>query len=112
MVNWMLFAVFNVLAYICISAFGQLGGGSSTTAIGAALSTFKPLPFALLVLGNIFWSAGVYFGLRNTSNVIPIAITIGVLTSFIYSALLFGSAFTWVRGLGVVVVLFGIYLLR
>ena len=112
MLNWILFTVLSVLAYVCISAFGQFGGEGSTSVLGAALSTFKPLPLVLLILGNIFWSTGVYLGLRNTSDVIPIALSIGVLTSFIYSAVFLGSVVTGARILGVAVVLFGIYLLR
>ena len=112
MFNWVLFAILSILAYVCIAAFGQFGGGSATSALSAALSTFKPLPLLLLIVGNILWGVAVYFGLRNTSAAIPAAIALGVVTSFFYSTYAFGTAITLARLAGVAVILFGIYLLR
>jgi len=66
LLNWSLFAVTGVVAYVLLSLFGQLGGGSSNSAVGAFLAAFKPIPFVLLIIGNALWGVAVYFGLQNT----------------------------------------------
>jgi hypothetical protein len=112
MLNWALFAVTSVGAYVFISMFGEFGGEASSSAVGAALSTFKPLPLVFLLVGNVLWGVAVYFGERSTSEAIPAAIALGVVTSFVFSAIFLGSTVTWERSLGVAVILLGVYLLR
>lgn len=112
MFNWFAFAIVSIVAYALISAFGQLGGGSGTSALDAALATFKPLPFVLLLAGNILWGVAIYYGLRVTREAIPAAISFGVVTSFIYSTVALGAPVTLLRAVGVVVILSGIYLLQ
>ncbi len=107
-----LFAVFSVLAYVCISAFAHMTGGTSATLLQSALSALKPLPLLLLVIGNIFFSMAVFSGLGWTKFAVPAAIALGVITSFAYSALFLGGAVTVAKIAGIALILGGIYLLR
>ena len=110
--NWVLFGITGILAYVFLSMFGQLSGGTATSALGAALAAFKPIPFLFLVVGNVLWGVAVFFGLRNTSYAIPAAIAVGIMTSFVYSVVALDSSVTWTRLLGLAVVLLGIYLIK
>ena len=112
MLNWTLFGASAIVAYGFLSAFGQLGGGSGTSGFGAAMATFKPLPFVLLVLGNVAWSVAIYYGFQNTKFAIPAVIAVGVITSFLYSVLFLGSSATATKMFGVGVILLGVYLIR
>ncbi len=112
MLNWAMFAITGILAYVFLSMFGHLGGGSGTSALGAVLATFKPLPFVLLVLGNTLWGVSVFFGLQNTGYAIPASIALGIITSFLYSVIVFDAPVTLIRVLGLCIVLCGIYLLK
>lgn len=107
-----LFAIFSVLAYTCISFFAQITGGGSATLLQAALSAVRPLPILILIVGNIFFSMAVFSGFGWTKFAVPAAIALGVVTSFVYSAVFLGGAVSLVRMLGVVFILAGIYFLR
>ena len=112
MFDWLLFALTSVVAYVFITMFGVLGGGAGTSIVSAALDTFKPIPFILLLLGNVVWGVAIYLGLRQTTDAIPIAIVIGVVVSFLYDVMFMQTAVTWMHMLGLVLVLVGIYLLK
>ena len=112
LLNWLLFAVTGVVAYVLLSLFGQLGGGSSNSAVGAFLAAFKPIPFVLLIIGNALWGVAVYFGLQNTKNAIPAVIALGIITSFLYSLIVFENPVTWWRLLGLGLVILGIYFIQ
>lgn len=107
-----LFALFSVLAYVCISLFGQMTGSGASTLWGAALSALRPLPLLILVAGNVFFSMAVYSGLAWTRFAIPAALALGVITSFIYSALFLGGTVTLLKLAGVALILCGIFFLR
>jgi multidrug transporter EmrE-like cation transporter len=54
----------------------------------------------------------VFSGFGWTKFAVPAAIALGVITSFVYSAVFLGGAVSLVRILGIVLILAGIYLLR
>lgn len=112
MANWVAFVVFGVLAYLFISMFGHLGGGNSPSAMSAAMATFRPIPFLLLVAGNLLWGVAVFFGFRVTNHAIPVAIAVGLVVSTLYSIVVLESTATLLRVLGLIVVVLGIYLIR
>jgi multidrug transporter EmrE-like cation transporter len=112
LLNWLLFAVTGVVAYVLLSLFGQLGGGSSNSAVGAFLAAFKPIPFVLLIIGNALWGVAVYFGLQNTKYAIPAVIALGIITSFLYSLIVFENPVTWWRLLDLGLVILGIYFIQ
>jgi hypothetical protein len=110
--NWGLFAITGITAYVLLSMFGHLGGGSGSSALGAALAAFKPIPFLLLIVGNVLWGVAVFFGLQNTRYAITATVALGVITSFLYSVIALDNAVNWVRLIGVALVLSGIYFLK
>ena len=112
LLNWVLFAVFGILAYVCISLFGQLTGGSSTTMWQATLAAIKPFPFLVLMVGNIFFSVGLFVGFKNTPFAIPALIALGVIVSFFYSMFVLGGTVTSVKVAGLGLILLGIYFLK
>lgn len=107
-----LFALFSVLAYICISVFAQMTGGTSTSLMQAALLALRPIPILILILGNVFFAMAVFSGFGWTRFSVPAAIAVGVVTAFVYSALFLGGTVTVTKVLGILLILLGIYLLR
>ena len=112
MLNWFYFTVSAVLAYVSLSLFGKLSGGSATSALGSVFATFKPTAFFFLIVGNVLWAVAVFFGLRGTPYALPATIAIGIITSFFFSVVVLGTSITIYRLLGIVVILLGVYLLR
>lgn len=108
----LLFFCFSVLAYVGISAFGQLSGGAATSLLSAAGNALRPLPLLVLVAANVFFAMAVFSGLSWTRFAIPAALAVGVVTSFAYSAFFLGGAVTLVKVAGILLILVGIYLLR
>lgn len=112
MVNWMLFILLATTGYVCISIFGRLVGPESTSFLKAVMTTFKPLPLSVVMIGNMLLGGALYYGFLSTSFAITIAIAIGVVTSFVYSSIVFGITITLIKVIGVLMILIGIYLLR
>ena len=112
LLNWVLFAIFGILAYICISLFGQLTGGSSTTMWQAALAAIKPVPLLVLIIGNIFFSLGLFVGFKNTPFALPAFVALGIVVSFFYSMFVLGGTVTSVKVAGLGLILLGIYFLK
>jgi drug/metabolite transporter (DMT)-like permease len=108
----LLFFVFSFIAYTLISWFGQLTGGSPGNLREDVLEVFKPIPLLILLVSNAFFAAGLSFGFTFSKDAIPMAVAVGVIASFVYSALFLGANITWLKILGVVFVLVGIYLLK
>lgn len=111
MMQWALFVVVTIVAYVGISLFAQLSGGSSTNAWQAFFSAVRPLPLAVMVVANMFYALGVYYGFLSTRFAIPITLVIGAITSFAYSALVLGAAITPIKVLGVILAIGGAILL-
>jgi multidrug transporter EmrE-like cation transporter len=68
--------------------------------------------FVLLIIGNALWGVAVYFGLQNTKYAIPEVIALGIITSFLYSVIVFEDPVTWWRLLGLGLVILGIYFIQ
>lgn len=111
-IQWLIFLATTVVAYTFIATLGRLGGGEAETAWDSVKNLFTPLVFGVMVVGNLFFVVGVYYGFLVTENAIPIAVTLGVLTSFVYSIVTLGTTVTppHLAGLGLIII--GIYLLR
>ncbi|MBY0110753.1 hypothetical protein K2Y00_01995 [Patescibacteria group bacterium] len=107
-----LFFVLSIVTYVLFAWFGHLTGGSPGTFWQDVFEVFKPMPLAILIVGNLFFAAAVSIGLKISPYAIPMAIAIGVIASFVYSMLFLGGTFTWVKTLGIGAILVGIYLLK
>ena len=110
--NWVSFFALSVVAYLLIGLFSQLTASGSTSLWQTALAEFRPLPLLVILAGNAIWAAGLYFGFKNTNLALPIAISIGVITGFVYSLLFLDATFTPLKLLGVALVLGGIFLMQ
>ncbi len=107
-----LFLLLSFITYFLISVVGQLTGSGSGSLVHHALQVIKPLPLLLLVISNIFFAVALAVGFKFTQYAIPAAIAIGVISSFIYSAIFLGGFVTLLRIAGIFLILAGIYLLR
>ena len=112
MLNWIFFVVLSVIGYVCISIFGRLVGPDSTSFVSAVTSAFKPVPLAVVMLGNALLGGALYYGFLSTSFAIPVAISVGVVTSVVYSSFALGLSFTLTKCIGVLFIIVGIYLLK
>ena len=108
----LLFFVLSFITYTLFSWFGQLTGGGPGNLKEDVLSIFKPFPLLILLIGNAFFAGALSVGFSFSKDAIPMAIAVGVIASFTYSALFLGANVTWIRILGVAFVLVGIYLLK
>jgi hypothetical protein len=108
--QWLLFVVSIIVAYIGISIFSQLSGASQT-ALSAFLSPVRPWPFLAMLVGNMFFGLGLYYGFGLTRFAIPAAIAMGVVTSFVYSVAILGAKVTLVKLAGAAIVILGVAML-
>ena len=107
-VQWILFAVLTIIAYGGISWFAQLSGGSSTSALGAFFSAIKPFPLFVVTVANMFFGLALYYGFSVTRFAIPAAISLGVITSFAFSAIVLGAPVTLTKLVGAGIVIVGV----
>jgi len=111
MAQWVFFVAAAVVAYLGISWFAQLSGGSSTSALSAFFSTIKPIPLLIVTAANMFFGLALFYGFGLTRFAVPATIAIGVLTSFVYSIVFLGAEVTAVKLAGVLIVIVGIIVL-
>ncbi len=110
--TWIYFIGLSIIGYIGISIFGRLVGPESTSFTNALISTFKPLPLGVVLVANALLGGALYFGFLTTQLAIPIAISVGVLTSFVFSVAFLGAQVTLIKIVGLLFIIIGIYLLR
>ena len=103
-----LFVLSAIVAYTGISYFGQLSGEVKGGALAAFFSTVRPLPLLVVTLANMFFGLALYYGFSITRYAIPATISIGVITSFVYSVLFLGASVTVTKLVGVALVILGI----
>jgi hypothetical protein len=108
---WVLFVVLMIVGYTGISWFAQLSGGTSQSAFDAFLSAVRPFPLLVVTVANMFFALGIYYGFSVTRFAIPAAISIGVLTSFVYSVVVLGAQVTLTKVAGVAIVILGVAVL-
>jgi len=111
MAHWLIFAVSMGIAYMGIALFGQLSGDKGTSALSAFLTALRPLPFLIITIANMFFALGLFYGFKVTRYAIPIAISSGVIISFLYSVFVMGTSITITKVIGVVTILVGIVIL-
>lgn len=109
---WVYFVVLISVMYVGISTIGRLSGGSGESLYSSIVNLFTPLILLLVILTNVLFAAGIYYGFIVSSNALSISIAIGIITAFCYSVLLLGVTITPAKLLGLSFVLVGIYLLR
>lgn len=94
-----------------IAWFAQLSGASSHTVFEAFTSAVRPFPLLIATVANMFFGLGLYYGFSVTRFAIPAAISIGVITSFVYSLIFLGAQVTLTKILGILVIIVGVALL-
>lgn len=109
--QWFAFGIVTVIAYCGIAFFAQMTGGSSTGAWQAFVAIFSPIPFFIILVANMLFSVGIYYGFTVTRYTIPIATAIGAVTTYIYSIVVLGASVSVLKMVGIVVIIAGIVLL-
>ena len=112
MMNWFLLVTLSIATYVCISFVGYLTNASSVSVWGAIQKLFDLKILALILISNIFFVSALYYGFLEIPFAITVAIIIGVITSFIFSVMVYGVQVSFVHGIGLFFTLIGIYLLR
>lgn len=112
MIHWFLFVSILTLMYLCISTIGKMSGGEAQSVLESVKNLFTPFLLVLVLISNILFAIGIYYGFIVTSNALTISIVIGVVTSFVYSVVMFGVSVTATKLVGLGLVLIGVYLLR
>lgn len=110
--HWIFFICSGLIAYILISIFAQITGGSNPkNSWDAFWIGIQPLPVVIIVFSNLFFSLGVYHGFAITRFSIPMMVALGALTTFAYSLFVLGAQITLIKTLGILSVILGIALL-
>ncbi len=112
MVYWISFIVLTAIMYICISLVGRFTGGEATSVWQSLRGLISPPVLGLILASNALYAIAIYYGFIVTSNALSISIALGVLVSFIYSCVFLGAPLTLLKGVGVVLVIIGIFLLK
>ena len=110
--NWLLTVSCTVFAYSLFSWFG-MRAGDAQSALEALLAPVRdPVNFVLLALGTLGFSVALYFATRASSFPVAVVISIGVVVSFVFAAVV-GNAAVPLRAIaGLVLILLGVSLLR
>lgn len=112
MLHWIYFVTLIIVMYVCIATIGRFTGGEATSVLGSVKNLFTPLLLALMLISNMLFAVGIYYGFIVSTNALPISIAIGVGASFLYSVVTLGVVVTTPNMLGLGCILLGIYLLR
>ena len=112
MLHWAYFIVIISVMYVCIATIGRITGGESASVLESVRSLFTPLLLSLMLLANVLFAIGIYYGFIVSSNALPISVAIGIVATFIYSVAMLGVSVTGTKLLGIACILIGIYLLR
>jgi len=91
---------------------GSISGGSSSTVWESMQKIFTLPGLLLIVCINLSFAAGIFYGFGVSANALPIAVAIGAVVAFMYSAIILGVDVTVTKFLGILCVLLGVYLLR
>jgi hypothetical protein len=111
LLNSALFVTLGICTYTIIALVGQLLGASQTSAWGAFINGFSPIPALIIVATNPLFGLALYYGFSVSRFAIPMILAIGACTSFFYSLLFLGATFTLTKLLGLFVIFAGIALL-
>ena len=110
--NWVLTVVLTIVTYTLYSFFG-LRVGASDTALRAALAPVSDLlNFGLIMSGTVGLGLALFFGGRVTEFAFTIVIALGLVVSFVFSIVVGGASVTATHGVGLVLVMAGVALLR
>jgi hypothetical protein len=109
--QWFAFFITTTIAYCGIAVFAQMTGGGSTGALQAFLAIFRPIPFFVILIANMLFSVGVYYGFTVTRYTIPIATAVGVVTTYLYSIIVLGASVSALKIIGIAAIIIGIVLL-
>lgn len=110
--QWILFITLTVLMYLCISTIGKVSGSSSGSVFDSVRVIFRPAVLALVLGANALFAAAVFYGFQVTANAMTIAVSIGVVSTYVYSVMFTGVTVTGMHALGLALVIVGIVLLR
>jgi len=98
--------------YIIIATIGKLTGGSAESAFDSIKRVYRPLALVLMLVGNSLFALALFYGFQVSSNAMTMAISIGIITTFIYSVFLLGVEITPAKIAGVILAVVAVYLLR
>ena len=112
MTHWILFILLSFITYLCISLVGYFSNNASKNVFDAIATLLDIKIITLIILSNIFFVSALYYGFLETSFAITIAISIGVISSFIFSVFAYGVQVSLMHIVGVVFIIGGIYVLR
>ncbi len=110
--NWVLTVCCTAFAYSMFSWFG-MRAGDAQSALEALLAPVRdPLNFALIALGNLGFSVALFFATRASSFPVAVVISIGVVVSFLFAAVV-GNATVPLRAIaGLALIVLGVSFLR
>lgn len=111
LLQWVFFVVSVVVAYTGISWFGQMTAEFGTTPVTSFLAAIRPVPLFIVTVANMFFGLGLYYGFGLTRFALPATIALGVITSFVFSAVVLGAQVTLMKLVGVLVVILGVVIL-
>ena len=111
MTQWIYFILLSICGYLGVSVFSHLVG-TAPSLMDSIKGIFKPLPLLCVLVTNICLASAVYFGFLASSTAIPIMLSVGIVTSLVYSVFFLGVTITSVKLLGVLFIVVGIYLLK
>ena len=109
---WVYFITLIAVMYVSISFFAQFTGDDSAGPVESLKRLLTPTALGLLIVTNVLFVVGIYFGFLVSANAIPISIAVGIIVSYIYSVLVLAVPLSLLHVIGIVLIMAGIYLLR
>ena len=110
--NWVLFLFLVSVAYVGITYVGHLTAHESASVTKTLLRLFKPSILLPMILATMAFNASLYYGFLATPFALSVAVSIGVIISFLYSIFMMGAGVSAPNLLGVALIIVGIFLIK
>ena len=110
--NWVLFLFLVSFAYAGITYVGQLTAHESASVTETLIRLLKPSILFPMILATMAFNASLYYGFLATPLALSVAVSVGVIISFLYSTLIMSAGVSALKLLGLALIVVGIFLIK
>ena len=110
--NWLLTILATITSYTLFSIFGLRTGQAETFHQAALAPVTNPINFLLILVGSAGFGVATYYALKSSPFAITIVISVGLLVSFLFSALFANGQIDIQKIVGLCTIIAGVWLIK
>lgn len=110
--NWVLALVATIVSYTLFSYFGLRTGELTSFKHALFAPVNNLINFGLVLIGSSGFGIATYYALKSSPYAITAVISMGLIVSFIFSALFTDGRITILRIFGLGIIILGVWLLK